>query len=280
MKIQIPKELCGDKSNMHDAFIKCAAEHDDSSDYAIELLKLLPQKLKSALVFFEKLTKLWRYYYGKPFDRMPGNTIISGTNMYFSVLELYKSIRIANKNLTKKQLYEYLDRLSIIEKHYDVLFEMRPMKDVKKTLKATYEISRKGIGNTTCDWQVTYNFTNIIFDVKNRIKSLIKHMEHIIPALNKSTATIQPTAPNPEDLFKSVETKFKERCYLFQLQGVWIHTEIKEHEEKLIDYFKKKLNKKKVHFVIISDWENDAFILARNKLIKFILKRVFCLLES
>jgi hypothetical protein len=37
-----------------------------------------------------------------------------------------------------------------------------------------------------------------------------------------------PTAPSPADLFKSVENKLKERYYLPQLQGVWIHSDIQE----------------------------------------------------
>jgi hypothetical protein len=53
-----------------------------------------------------------------------------------------------------------------------------------------------------------------------------------IPDLNKGTNHTLPTAPNPADLFKSVENKLKERCYVLQLQGVWIHSDIKEDESK------------------------------------------------
>lgn len=280
MSVQMPKELIGDRSNMHDSFIRCADEHGDSKDYAIELLKLLPQDLKEASVWFENLTNLWRYEYGRPYDRMPEGTIISGTNVHLPLFELYLSVRIADKRLKRGQLLKFLERLSSKAKHCDVLFEMRPMKDVKETLKANYEVTGKGTGNTTCDWQVKGNLINIVFDVKNRTKSVLEQMKQIIPNLNRGAANVFPSAPNPEDLFKSVENKLKERCYLVQMQGAWIHSDIKEHEDTLTRYFKKTLNRKKVHFAIISDWGNDAFMLARNALIKIILKKVFHLTES
>ena len=112
MKVQMPKELVGDRSNMHDAFIRCASEYGDSKDYAVELLRLLPQELKQASVWFDKLTSQWRYEYGIPFDRMPEGTIISGTNVHLPVSELYTSVRIADKRLKRDQLLTFLDRLS------------------------------------------------------------------------------------------------------------------------------------------------------------------------
>ncbi|MCJ7507353.1 MAG: hypothetical protein MUO85_01315 [candidate division Zixibacteria bacterium] len=280
MKVQLPKEMVGDKSTMYDAFLRCAAEHGDDKDYATELFSLLPQALKETPAWFDKLTNLWRYEYGIPYDRMPEEIIISGTNVHLPVSELYTSVRIANKRLRRDQLLKFLERLSNKEKHCDVLFEMRPIKDVKVNLQTNYEVTGLGIGNTTYDWQVKGKFINIVFDVKNRTKSLLEHMKQIIPDLNRGTANILPSAPNPEDLFKSVENKLKEKCYLGQLQGVWIHSDIKEHEDKLTLYFKKTLNNRKVHFVILSDWKDDAFFLARNILIRSILKKTFGLTES
>ena len=67
---------------------------------------------------------------------------------------------------------------------------------------------------------------------------------------------------------------------MLQLQGVWIHSEIKEDEEKLTAYFRHNLKRKKVHFAILSDWKDDAYVLARNRIIAFLLKRAFGLTES
>jgi len=280
VKVQIPKELVGDRSNMHDAFVRCGSEQGDSKEYTTELLRLLPQDLMQAPVWFDKFTRLWRYEYGIPFDRMPEGSIVSGTNVHLPVCELYASMRIADKRLNREQLLGFLERLSIKDKHYEVLVEMRPIKDIRETLKVYYEILGKGVGNTTCDWHIKGSLINIVFDVKNRTKSLVDHMEEIIPDLNRGAASVIPSAPNPEDLFKSVENKLKKMCYLLQIQGAWIHSDIKEHEDSLTLYFNKTLNHKKVHFAILSDWKNDAYILARNWFIKLILKKVFHLVES
>jgi hypothetical protein len=265
---------------MYEIFTRFAPDYGDAKAYAVELLNLLPQPVKEAPVWFDKMTKLWRYEYGLPYDRLPELTLISGTNVHLPVDELYSALRIADKRLKRDQLRTFLKRLSDSGKHSDVLFEMRPIRDVSAKLQADYEVSGLGIGNTTCDWQVKGRFINVVFDVKNRTKSFIEHMKQIIPDLNKGVANIQPTAPNPEDLFKSVENKLEERCYFSQLQGVWIHSDIKEDEEKLTLYFKNTLNRKKVHFAILSDWENDAFILARSNIIENALKRIFRLTKS
>jgi len=265
---------------MYEAFRSLAIEYGDKEAYSIELVKLLPQSLKQAPVWLDNLTSLWRYEFGLPIDRMPGGMLVVGTNMYLPASELYSAVRIADKRLGRIQLLAFLERLSDKGKHCDALFEMRPVRDINAGLRASYEVLGLGVGNTTCDWQVKGRLINVVFDVKNRSRSLVEHLKQLIPDLNKGASHTRPTAPNPADLFKSVENKLQERCYLLQLQGVWIHSDIREDEEKLAAYFEKALNRKKVHFAILSDWENDAYILARNRIITSLLKRIFRLTES
>ena len=265
---------------MQDAFRTCAADRGDTELAADSLVALLSGSIREAPVWFDRLTNLWRYEFGIPYGGMPEDMIISGTNVYLPVSELYIGLRVARSRLKPDQLATFLDRLTDKPKHCDVLFEMRPLMNVKPGLHANYEVPGLGIGNKTCDWQVKGAIMNIVFDVKNRIRPLLEHMKQLIPGLNRGDANILPSAPNPEDRFKSVEDKLKERCCLSQPQGVWIHSDIKEHEDSLTLYFNKTLCSKKVHFAILSDWQNDAFILARNPFIKMILKRAFHLTES
>jgi hypothetical protein len=272
--------MVGNKSTMYEAFKKLATEYGDKEAHAIELLKLLPEPVKQAPVWFDNLSMLRRYEYGLPIDRMPEDVVVVGTNVYLPVSELYCAVRIADKRLSRAQLLKFLERLSDRAKHSDVLFEMRPVRDINDGLRASYEVPGLGMGNTTCDWQVKGKLINIVFDVKNRRKSLVEHMRQLIPDLNRGASETLPTAPNPADLFKSVEHKFRKRCYVLQLQGVWIRSDIKEDEERLRAYFNNDLNRRKIHFAILSDWENDAYTLARNGIIKHLLKRVFGLSES
>jgi hypothetical protein len=271
VRVNLPGPMVGNKSTMYEVFRKLAIEYGDKEAYCIELLKLLPRPLKEAPVWFDNLTNLWRYEYGVPLDRMPDGMMVVGTHMYLPVSELYCAIRIADRRLSRDQLLVFRDRLADKAKHADALFEMRPVRNLKPGLRASYEVLGLGVGNTTCDWQVRGNLVNVVFDVKNRRRSLVEHLKQLIPDLNKGVSHTHPTAPDPADLFKSVENKLKERCYVLQLQGVWIHSEIKEDEERLKAYFKNALNRRKVHFAILSDWKDDAYVLARTRMIARLL---------
>ena len=92
------------------------------------------------------MTNIWRYEYGLPYDRLPQNTVILGTNTYFPVHELYLVLRIADKRVTRGQLISLLERPSERSKHDDVLFEMQPLKDVGMEIHAEYEVAGLGIG--------------------------------------------------------------------------------------------------------------------------------------
>jgi hypothetical protein len=46
---------------MYEAFKKLAIEYGDKEPYTIELLKLLPQSLPEAPVWFDNLTNVWHY---------------------------------------------------------------------------------------------------------------------------------------------------------------------------------------------------------------------------
>jgi hypothetical protein len=182
--------------------------------------------------------------------------------------------------LTHAQLIAYRERLSQADKHAAAIFEMRPLKNIKRGLRVRYEVTGMGQGRTSLDWHVKGKGLNIAFDVKYRIKPLLDHLKQTIPPMNIGAAEATVSAPNPEDLFRGTDAKFKHKCFLWQQQGLWVFTDIQEDEERLKSYFKNTLNRKKIHFVIISDWKDDVYILARNRSISRKLKRTFHLTES
>lgn len=278
--VLIPGQFFDDKGTMYDTFLICARQCGDSEAYAVGLLKLLPKPIKGAIVRHDRITDIWRYKYGSPYNRLPDETLVSGTNEFMPVIELYRALRIADRWLTRGQLLKYLERLSDIHKHPDVLFEMRPLLNVGDGFRVNYEVIGYGPGNTTLDWRIEGRYLNILFDVKNRMKSLINHLRRIIPQLNQGEDYAQPPSPDPADLFQNVHEKLTETCFLYQLQGVWIHTDIKENEEKLRRYFDKDMNNKKVHFAVISDWQDDVYILARNHLVSNAILKTFKINKS
>jgi hypothetical protein len=271
--------MVGEKSTMFEQFKKLAPSYGDEENYAIGLLRFLPKPIKEADVWFDRATEIWRYRFGLPYDWLPDNTIIDGTNTNLPVSELYEALRIADKRFNRAQLIRFRERLSDVDKHQDVILEMRPLKDLGQGFEVEYEVP--GAGPKTIDWRVRRKALNIVLDVKNRtIMSLIKHMKQVIPDLNKGEKGFSVVAPEPADLFKDTEEKFKESPPLKQLQGVWIRTMIQEDRKRLARYFRRELSRRKVHFVILADWKDDAHILARNPIITIVLRKVFKLKAS
>ena len=82
----------------------------------------------------------------------------------------------------------------------------------------------------------------------------------------------------PADLFKSVESPGPPPFPF--LQGVWIHSSIKEDEGLLRTYFRSRLDARRIHFVVISDWQNDALVLARDREVQEYIEGTFDLSPS
>jgi hypothetical protein len=276
----IPRSFMGEESSLYNIFIQFAKRYQDNEKKAVQRYVFLPDSIKKAHVWFDKITDMWRYEFGLPYDRLPEQMIISGTNVHLPVEELYLAIKIADQRLTPTQLIAYRERLAQIEKHTAAIFEMRPLKNIMKGMNVRYEVSGFGQGRTSLDWQVKGRCLNIAFDVKYRVKPLLDHIKQTIPAMNRGAATATASSPDPVDLFRSTDSKFRDCCFLRRQQGIWVCTEVKEELEKLRSYFKNTLSKRKVHFVVFSDWKDDAYILARNRLISSALKHVFCLTDS
>lgn len=277
---RIPRQFCDEISNMDSIFEGIAKSVGDSKEFAIQLLQVLPQAIRKAVVWHDRLTDLWRYEFGLPFDRMPYNQPVIGTNQFPIVLYLYNAMKTAKKYLTESQLIEFTRRLEDEAKHQEVLFEMRPAVGLAKPFKVLFEVESLGVGNKRIDWYLNSRRLKILFDVKCRLGSLVNHLEQIIEGDRQGNIKIPPNAPDPANLFKSTEEKFKRRCSCRILQGVWINTGIKEHEEALKKYFFEILDPKKIHFAILSDWKDDAYFLTRRRFHKRTLKKVFGLVES
>jgi hypothetical protein len=61
VRVKLPGPIVGNRSTMYEAFKKLAIEYGDKEPYTIELLKLLPQSLPEAPVWFDNLTNVWHY---------------------------------------------------------------------------------------------------------------------------------------------------------------------------------------------------------------------------
>jgi len=179
----IPNSMIGGISTLPIEFTKFAINENKTETFAHVITNLLPNELVTTTVWFDNLTKIWRYYFGPPIDKLSTDIIWTGTTNNLPLINLYTAIKTAYKNLNGEQLNQYVDRLKIPSKHTDVLFEMRPIMNVGKLGKKYFEVSGYCLGNKTCDWRINIYGHNIIFDVKNRVKSLVNQLEFISPYL-------------------------------------------------------------------------------------------------
>ena len=276
----VPNEFYGGQHHLYGCFKEYARNFGDSEDSATELIRILHRELKTTHVWYDRITKKWRYEFGVPIDRLPNDYIVYGTDQSPDVEHLYLAVRTANHRLKPQDLIKWLERIADRAKHLHVLVEMRPAINLSLSTKANFEVSGLAEGNTTLDWMVIpAEKPNILLDVKHRQSSQIKHLKQIIPGIERGEQQIVPKAPDPSDLFKSTLKKFSESDGTDNLQGVWAHVEIKEDRDKLATYFK-SLPANRIHFLILANWENEATIIARaSKHIEH-LETVFSIIQS
>jgi len=263
-KPRVPREFYDERHHVYGVFVRVAEEQEDPKELAEELTRLLPKGIREAAVWRDRLTGLWRYEYGEPYDDLPGDEVIIGTDQWPDIRRLYLGVRAANYQVGEPQLLGWLERLAVPAKHLDVLSEMRPIIKLREGTSARFEVVGHGMGNKTIDWFVEPTRGRpVLMDVKNRRRSLIDHMTQILPGIQAGQEMIVPDAPDPSDLFRDTVEKFLQVDRSVCLQGVWVHPSIKEDRRKLRDYFA-GLDEFRVHFTILADWADDATILVRD----------------
>lgn len=248
--------VVAEKSTLRDRLIAEATASGLTSALTESLLGVVPEPLINTNAFLDRLTGLWRYEFGVPYDI--ANSYYWGTHMWVPVVHLFTALRCAYARLPEAKLIDYLARLSDPEKHNATLVEMIPAQKLDPVIPIEFEVAGLGAGNRTVDWVVrSYDGRTVLLDVKRRTIDFIAQAEGM--AVDTSA---QRPVHDPALLFRSVEQKFISADPLTQLQGVWICTDIKQDEERLSLAFS-ALRADRVHFAILGDWKSDVHVLVR-----------------
>lgn len=222
-----------------------------------DFVSVFPSNLVGVQCFLDKLTNLWRYEFGLPSDLTKTKKMLWGTPMWPPVNILFQSVRCAKQLLPSDKLQEYMQRLANIDKHQDALVEMFPVLRLAPNIPVCFEVAGEGVGNKTIDWKIgAVPGRCARMDVKNRMSDLYSIMDQ-----NDVT---QAPQHDPALLFRSIENKFLESDPENFLQGVWVVTQIKQELIKLQQAFD-TLCARKVHFAILGDYRDDAFVLAKRE---------------
>lgn len=248
--------VVAEKSTLRERLVTEAAASGLTNEFTESLIGTIPEPLIRAGAFLDKLTGLWRYEFGVPYNI--ANSHYWGTHMWVPVVHLFAALRCAYTRLPEAKRIDYLARLSDPEKHHAILVEMIPAQKVDPAIALEFEVTGFGVGNRTVDWVIRpHDGRTVLLDVKRRTTDFIAQAEEM--AIDTSA---QKPVHDPVLLFRSVEQKFMPADPLTQLQGAWICTEIKQDEEKISLAFS-VLRADRVHFAILGDWESDAHILVR-----------------
>lgn len=260
--------VVGGKSTLRDRLLVEAKERGIKDEHMKAIVSLVPAMLIGATSFLDKMTNIWRYEFGVPYNI--GKDLVWGTHMWVPVTYLFNALWCAYSRLPQDQCVAYFKRLAEPSKHQDTLGEMIPAYKVDSAVHVQFEVQGKGIGSKTIDWAIgPHNGYTVLLDVKRRTTDFIKEVERI------GGDSIAPE-PNhdPALLFRSVEKKFRSSDPNIRLQGAWIITDIKQNEQELSAAFA-ALDKSKIHFAILGDWKPDAYVLVRRSEDEQYLRNLF-----
>lgn len=253
---QIFPEVIAEKSTLYERLFAEAKARGVSNADMKKILSVVPKALIDAGAFLDKMTNLWRYEFGVPYDI--GKDFVWGTHMWVPVHCLFNALSCAHSRLPKVTCVDYLKRLADPSKHQATLVEMIPGYKVDSAVAIQFEVAGQGVGNQTIDWVIgPHSGQTVLLDVKRRTTDFIKQTERI------GGGSVAPEPDHdPALLFRSVEEKLAPADPDLQLQGVWVITDIKQNEKRLSTAFA-ALSSSKVHFAILGDWKPDAYVLVR-----------------
>jgi len=273
----IPDMFRAEDIDILGALKKVSAAQGLTEQEAQEIFVLLPETLKRAPAFKDRLTGIWRYEYGIPYTIGNGanQRFLLGTDQAPKVSVLFNGIRALCKHLSYEHLRQFLKRLENREKHLDLLSELDPIMRPVINFVAEYEPNGYASGNRKIDWLIKFeDDCNYLIDVKNRIKGILNFAEEIA---QKGKSNVQSSAPPPIEVFKSCEIKFLpvKQGYL---QGIWVLTNV-YYDDILLQKFFNDLNDSLIQFAVFTHFEGKARILTKRAEIKSQLMTKFCLVE-
>jgi hypothetical protein len=257
--------------------IKClfseGAARGLSNEEIKAIISIVPKTLIEACTFLDKLTGLWRYEFGVPYDI--AENLVWGTHMWVPVESLFTALFFAHARIPINKKTTYLVELADPNKHQNRLVEMIPIAKLSSKTPVVFDVSGLGAGNLTVDWVIGPQDGRIVLlDVKRRTIDFIKHTERIDTA-----NSVPEPSHDPKLLFRSVEQKFLPADPDLQLQGAWIVTDMMQEENQLVQAFT-TLDSSKVHFVVFGDWGSDVFVMSRRDIDRQFLLKLFCIYSS
>jgi hypothetical protein len=277
-KLRVPDIFVGALADLSELFFAWAKRKGFGRQDAELILRLFPAPIQNLTCFLDRLTGLWRYEYGEPID-LPGGAPLFGTHMYQQADMLFDVLVRAQRLLSPDKFSKYIQRLANPEKHEDTLVEFAPVLRLNAWTELEYEAEGYAEGNKTIDWLIRTEEVSILIDVKNRTKDLLESLVRFQAGVRNPDGSMPDPTHDTMSLFRSLETKFRSRPATEFTQVAWIRTRLMQEEHELTAAFW-ELDASRVHAVLLGDFADDVYVLARDARVKQLVLTVLQSRES
>ncbi len=112
---QIFPAVVGGKSSLRERLIVEALAQGFSNEHANAIVSMVPERLISSGCFLDKMTGLWRYEFGAPYNI--AQDLVWGTHMWVPVNCLFAALSCAYSRLPEGKRVSYLERLADPDGH-------------------------------------------------------------------------------------------------------------------------------------------------------------------
>jgi hypothetical protein len=277
--LRVHPALVGGIADLSSLFISLGRYRGIAREDVERTAALVPESIKQAPCFLDRLTGLWRYDFGEHVI-LPDGSFVFGTNAFQPVDRLYDVLACARRRLPINQLNNYLARLADPRKHDDFLFEFAPILRLPVAIEVSYEVPGHGEGNRTVDWFIQpTSGPPIALEVKNRIGDLVESLTRAQAGVREADGSAPVPIHDPSLLFVDLESKYGP-CAPTEIVHVgWIGTDVKQEEAELKVAFG-QVDQERIHVGLLGDWEDDVYTLSHDADAREHVMRVLGVRES
>ena len=118
---QVFAAVIADKDTLRHRLLAKASTLGYTDEEANTVVCNIPEPLVNADAFLDKMTGLWRYEFGLPYDI--ADNLVWGTHMWVPVDSLFAAVTSASARLLEDKLTVYLQRLADPDAHQATLAE-------------------------------------------------------------------------------------------------------------------------------------------------------------
>lgn len=150
---RIPMQFVAGLAEFSNLFVSIELLRGRDRPTADALVGMIPDVLRQAPCFLDRMTGRWLYDFGEPVTTTTG--YVGGVGITWHDLALLADVvACASLRLEEAGRRDYLTRLADPPKHEDMLFEFAPILRLARTTATRYEVTGESPGNRTIDWKI------------------------------------------------------------------------------------------------------------------------------